>query len=222
MMQHIAIIMDGNRRWAQARGLPVWMGHRQGVKTVEMVLEYCLKHEIPYISLYTFSLENLRRSEEEKSQLFAVIDELQARVKEFIDKGIRICFVGDLQYLPSHTRNTCVLLEQETKKQTKLICQVLLCYGGQQEILRAARLCVQDNVTSDFEKEFKARLWSNESPDPNLIIRTGNVQRLSNFLLFQSAYAEIRFLECMWPDLTEQILDQTVRSAVTVAKRFGA
>lgn len=220
-MQHLAIIMDGNRRWAKSRFLPVWMGHKQGVQTVEMVMKYCLENSIPYLSLYAFSLENLGRDQTEKDQLFLVIDELKDRVKEFNDHNIQLRFVGDLNFLPKGTQETCHFLQQATEKNTQLVCNILICYGSQQEIIHAVQSCIADRVDSDYMQAFKKRLWMGKVPDPEVIIRTGNVFRLSNFLLFQAAYAEIRFLSCMWPDLTKQLLDETVKEALSVVKRFG-
>jgi len=221
MISHLALIMDGNRRWARSRGMFPWLGHRQGAKTVEMVIQYCIDHKISYVSLYTFSLENFKRSEEEISYLFALIDEAKSRVHEFIKAGVKIKFVGDRSVLPKDTQRSCDDIELATVNCQKLQCQFLLCYGSQQEILAAAQELIRlqpEHVTIDL---LKKHMWIGDIPDPELIIRTGGVKRLSNFLLFQAAYSEIEFLDCLWPDLTKDLLHETVVRAVQAKKNFG-
>lgn len=222
-MQHLALVMDGNRRWAKSKGMPAWFGHRQGSKTVEMVMKYCIDEKIPFLSLYTFSLENLQRSNEEVSYLFSMIQEMQSRIKEFIDAGVKVRFVGDLSFVPSQTRTVCEAIEQSTIDGSKLQCNFLFCYGGQQEIIAAAQKLVLQGPQTVVTKElFRSYLWSGSIPDPEVIIRTGGVQRLSNFLLFQAAYAEIRFLDCFWPDLTSELLDGTIQDCLKSQKNFGS
>lgn len=221
MIAHLALIMDGNRRWAKKQGMMAWLGHKQGAKNVEMVMQYCLDNKIAYLSLYTFSLENLKRPEQELNYLFLLIKEAQDRVDEFIKADVKIKFVGDLSLVPQETRDICLKIQDATSQCVKLICHFLFCYGGQQEILAAVQKLVQSDhkiITKDL---FKESLWSGSIPDPDIIIRTGGVRRLSNFLLFQAAYAEIRFLDCFWPDLTKKILDQTVQDCLNVQKNFG-
>lgn len=219
---HLALIMDGNRRWAKQRGMFAWLGHRQGAKTVEMVMQYCLDKNISYVSLYTLSLENLKRSEQEISYLFSLIEQVRDRVDEFIKFGIKIRFVGDLVCVPEKTRQVCIDIENATAQGSKLSCQFLFCYGGQQEIIAAAQHLVTDEQNVITKELFKQYLWSGNIPDPEIIIRTGGVQRLSNFLLFQAAYSEIRFLNCLWPDLSQELLDQTVQDCLQAQKNLGA
>lgn len=222
MINHLALIMDGNRRWAKKRSLFASLGHRQGGKSVEMALNYCLDKNISYLSLYAFSLENLKRSKEEVSYLFGLIDEARSKIDTFVSKGIKVCFIGDCSFLPEKTQKNCFEIEQATQQGDRLRCNILLCYGGQQEILSAVSLLVKKQVQSISLSVFKQHLWLGDIPDPDLIIRTGAVQRLSNFLLFQAAYAEIRFLDCLWPDLTEELLHATVLDAVHAQKNIGA
>lgn len=222
-MQHLALVMDGNRRWAKHRAMPAWFGHRQGAKTVEMVMKYCIDQKISFLSLYTFSLENLQRSNEEVSYLFSMIQEMKTRIKEFIDAGVKVRFVGDLSFAPLQTRSVCEMIEQSTIDGNKLQCNFLFCYGGQQEIIAAAqKLVLQGQQTMVTKELFQSCLWSGSIPDPDVIIRTGGVQRLSNFLLFQAAYAEIRFLNCFWPDLTVELLDETIQHCLKAQKNLGA
>lgn len=222
MISHLALIMDGNRRWAKQNSLFAWQGHRQGSKTVEMVLEYCLEKKISYLSLYAFSLENLQRSSDEKNHIFGLIKESASRAEEFIKNNIQVRFVGDLSLLPQDVFVACNLLMKDTQKCTALICNFLVCYGGQQEIINAAEKLAVLATNKKITKElFKEMLWSGNIPDPDIIIRTGGVQRLSNFLLFQAAYSEIRFLNIFWPALTRDILDQTIQECLSTHKNFG-
>jgi len=230
MISHLALIMDGNRRWAKQQGLFAWQGHKQGAKNVEMVLEYCLEKKISYLSLYAFSLENLQRSSDEKNHIFDLIKQSAARSKEFIKNNVQVRFIGDLSLLPEDVRLSCDRLMQDTQECTALVCNFLVCYGGQQEIISAVEklitlknqqnvdLCVKNNLSKE---NFKKILWMGDIPDPEIIIRTGGVKRLSNFLLFQAAYSEIRFLDIFWPALTKEILDQTIQECLQANKNFG-
>lgn len=221
MISHLALIMDGNRRWAKSRGMFPWLGHRQGAKTVEMVIKYCIDQKISYVSLYTFSLENFKRSQEEISYLFALIDEAKSRIKEFVKEGVKIKFVGDRSSLPQDTRNSCDEIELATTQCQKLQCNFLLCYGSQQEIIAAVQELIRlqpKEVTIDL---LKKHMWMGDIADPELIIRTGGVKRLSNFLLFQAAYSEIEFLDCLWPDLTKELLHETIEKSILAKKNFG-
>lgn len=220
MMQHLALIMDGNRRWAKKRALMPWLGHKQGIDAVEMVVKYCLERKISYLSLYTFSLENFKRSEQEVSYLFALINQSKDRIADFVKQGVQVRFVGNRSKIPADTLTVCEEIEDATKDQTALQCNFLICYGGQQEIVQAVQKLVASG--QDVSEEiFKQALWLGDIPDPDLIIRTGGVKRLSNFLLYQGAYSEIRFLDCLWPDLTEGLLHQTVIDGIQAHKNIG-
>lgn len=221
MISHLALIMDGNRRWAKQRGMPSLLGHRQGVKAAEMIMEYCLNKKIPYLSLYTFSLENFNRTQQEISYLFKFIHDSIDRVSDFIKKDVRIRFIGDLSLLPDKTKQACTELMAKTEDCKQLTCNLLVCYGGQQEIISSVQRMMDDSVTAVDKETFKQYLWMGNVPDPEVVIRTGGVKRLSNFLLFQLAYAEIRFLDCLWPDLTHQILDETIQNCLHAQKNFG-
>lgn len=221
MISHLALIMDGNRRWAKEQGLFAWQGHRQGANTVEMVINYCLEKGILYLSLYAFSLENLQRSEQEKSYLFKLIIESNSRSTDFIKNGIKVRFVGDLSLLPEDVQQSCYQLMQETADCKKLICNFLVCYAGQQEIITCVKKIIDSGIQKIDKDTFKSYMWLGNIPDPEIIIRTGGVQRLSNFLLFQAAYSEIRFLDCFWPDLTKELLDSILQDCISTKKNFG-
>ncbi|MBV8660720.1 MAG: di-trans,poly-cis-decaprenylcistransferase [Candidatus Dependentiae bacterium] len=224
MITHLACVMDGNRRWATRQGLLPWNGHRAGMKTVETAIAFCLQHQIPYLSLYTFSLENFKRSQQERSFLFdIVVQQAEAYLPKFIEQGIKIKFVGELQLFPESVQKICARVQDQTVNGTKLQVNLLFGYGARQEIFSVAKLLAQQMLAGiEITQElFESNLWTAGTPDPDLIIRTGGVQRLSNFLLYQSAYTEIRFLETLWPDLTEAEILNSVMSAVQAQKNVG-
>lgn len=230
MIQHLACVMDGNRRWATSRGLPTLLGHKQGVTAVKTVVAFCLKQHIPYLSLYTFSLENFKRSLEEKSYLFNLIDEVVQQVaQDLVSQGVRIRFVGDRSLFPASVTTSCAAIERATAQADKLQLNILFCYGGRQEIVAsvkniahqvAAGILLPDDIT---QEHIHNNLWMPPHiPDPDLIIRTGAVHRMSNFLTFQSVYSELIFFDCMWPDMTETLFEQAVQEFQRRSRRFGA
>lgn len=221
MISHLALIMDGNRRWAKEQGMFAWQGHRKGADTIEMVIDYCIEKGISYLSLYAFSLENLQRSEQEKSYLFKLIIESNSRSADFIKNGVKVRFVGDLSLLPENVQKSCYQLMQETADCQKLVCNFLVCYGGQQEIIASVQKMIDLRIQKIDKDIFKSHLWLGNIPDPEIVIRTGGVQRLSNFLLFQVAYSEVRFLDCFWPSLTRGLLDSIVQDCIATKKNFG-
>ena len=228
MIQHLACVMDGNRRWATSRGLPTLFGHKQGVTAVRTVVTFCLQRSISYLSLYTFSLENFKRSFEEKSYLFNLIDEvLQQVAQDLVGQGVRIRFVGDRSLFPESVRASCLAIEQATVHGDKLQLNILFCYGGRQEIVSSVKKIAEQVVAGTLspdaitQEHLQNNLWMPNIPDPDLIIRTGAVHRMSNFLLFQSAYSELIFFDCMWPDMTETLFEQALQEFKTRQRRFG-
>jgi undecaprenyl diphosphate synthase len=224
MITHLACVMDGNRRWAKKQGLLPWNGHKAGTKSVQLVIEFCIKHNISYLSLYTFSLENFKRSDQERSYLFdLVVEHAQQHVAKFIEQGIAIQFSGELSLFPQAVQQVCHDVKKQTAGGTKLKINFLFGYGGQQEIVYAATECIKkiEKGAVMSQELFESCLWTSGIPNPDLVIRTGGVQRLSNFLLYQSAYAEIRFLDTLWPDITESDIFTTVMSAAQAQKNVG-
>lgn len=224
MITHLACVMDGNRRWAKQQGKLPWLGHRAGVKTVEMAIKFCLIHKISYLSLYTFSLENFKRSEQEQSYLFDIImQQAEGYVSQFIEQGIKIKFVGNLSLFPQSVQDVCYKVQEQTSTGSLLQVNFLFGYGARQEIFAAAQKLAQKIIAESVvtQEQFELCFWTKGMPDPDLILRTGGVQRLSNFLLYQAAYAEIRFLDTLWPDLTEQEILSSVLSAVQAQKNVG-
>lgn len=220
--------MDGNRRWAIKQGLLSSFGHKKGLEGVSTVVDFCLQKKIPYLSLYTFSIENLKRSVAEQHYLFEVLAyEAAQELEQFKQKNVNIRFVGDRALFPKSVKPICETLEKETKNCNGLYLIFLLCYGGRQEIVDttkriAAKIKKGDLQEADITPEvFNRFLWTTELPNPDLIIRTGGHHRLSNFLLFQGAYSELYFLDCLWPDISQQDLEAAVIFFDDCQKNFG-
>jgi undecaprenyl diphosphate synthase len=228
-IKHLCIGMDGNRRWARSRGLPDYVGHREGSKCVDGIMQYCLDRGISYLSLYVFSLENLvKRPQEEKTHLFDLFSTfLRHKLPFFLQHGIRIRVIGDRELVPLSVREACSEVERATEQQQMLVVNFLFCYGGQQEIVAATRTCVERVMCGDDDLKkldvpmFAQLLWSGDIPAPELMIRTGGVKRLSNGMLFHAAYSELFFVDTLWPDFTVQELDQLVTHYELITKNFG-
>jgi len=228
MIKHLACIMDGNRRWAKKLDKVPWYGHQEGVESVRCAIQFCLMNSISYLSLYTFSLENLNRPTPEKQILFElIVNEAEKRIDECIRDGIRIRFVGDRSQFPKSIINSCELVERATQDCSRLTVNFLFCYGGRQEILAGVKRIARKLATGELdetqlnEQEFQEYLWMGNIPEPDLIIRTGGFKRLSNFLLYQAAYSEFHFLDCLWPDLKTEHLQQAVDQFITCKRNFG-
>ena len=228
-MQHLAIIMDGNRRWAKKRLLKPFVGHREGTKAIEHAIRFCVKNSIPYLSLFALSLENLQhRSQAEQNYLFRLIsDNAHSHVSDFVKEEISIRFLGDYQLFPDKVRASIQYIEDITKNLQKLRLNILFCYGARQEIIYGIKsiikkiklgLLSEEEVTHSL---FERHLWTHGIPEPDLIIRTGGRKRLSNFLLYQAAYSELFFLDCLWPDLTEEHLFTALTAFQTSQRNFG-
>lgn len=227
-MQHLAIIMDGNRRWALAQGFKPWIGHEHGAQAVKKVIEFCLEKKISVLSLYAFSTENLKRSASEQEFLFSLlVREAKKNLNDFIARGIKIRFVGDESLYPPSILDTITTIHEKTKQLNVLTINILFCYGGQQEIINAVKQVVHAVQNNQLSLEqltpatFQNFLWTQNSPEPDLIIRTGGRQRLSNFLLYQAAYSEFYFLDCLWPDLTTQNLEDALDYYMKVTRNYG-
>jgi undecaprenyl diphosphate synthase len=226
MLQHLACIMDGNRRWARAHGLGA-VG-REGIDTAYRVVEWCIQKKIPYLSLFACSLENCKRSPWEMEPLFALmVDEMAKRRDELIRNRIQIRFVGDRAQFPASVRTACEQLEAATHTGNRITVQILFCYGSRQEIVQACRQVAEAAMRGEIKPEaittdiFATHLWTAGVPDPDLLIRTGKVQRLSNFLLYQAAYAELYFPAILWPDLTDETLEEALAYFNSCKRNFG-
>lgn len=227
-LQHLAIIMDGNGRWAKARGLNRSEGHRAGSENLREVTYHALEKGIPYLSVYAFSTENWKRSPAEISALSKLIPEFFEKYgHEIIEKQVKIDFAGDLNALSKKTRDICDEVASLQPDQIKMNFVICLNYGGRNEIIRAIRQMLtsedrdQLSVSLDEEK-FREYLYYPSLPDPDLIIRTAGEQRLSNFWLWQSAYSELYVTDVYWPDFSEEDLDKALESYYRRERRFGA
>ena len=228
MINHIAMVMDGNRRWAKKRGLIPMIGHSEGVNSVKSVIEFCLKKRIRYVSLYMFSIENFKRSTREKSFIFNLLMKMTRKnVAQLIKQGVRVRFVGDRSLFPDKVKMSCQQMEQETAHLDKLHLNLLFCYGGRQEIVESVKRIArkvkrgqlsEDDISEDLVKQ---NMWSGDIPDPEIIVRTGGAHRLSNFLLYQSAYSELYFLDCLWPDITMDDLEKVYEDFMQRKRNFG-
>ena len=227
-LKHLGIIMDGNRRWAKKQGFKPWLGHKKGVDPVKESISFCLEYNIAELTLYVFSLENFKRPQEELNYLFDVLAQ-EIASKEFgelMNKGVRIRFVGDRERFPAQLVPIINDVETKSATNTMLTLNLLFCYGGQQELVAAASIIANKNAgqaTKPITREdFVAALWSAHVSAVDLIVRTGGDRRLSNFLPVQSAYSELYFLNCYWPELTRAHLVEAVNSYVNSKRNFGA
>ena len=228
-MQHLALIPDGNRRWARAHKLESFYGHKKGKETVKLAIKVCLQNKIPYLSVYTFSQENIRRSAYEKSYLFSMLEDGFAEdFHLFAEQGVRLCFLGDLMLFPERTRRAMQEIQEKTKTHDRLQVNLLVGYSGRHEITEAVKSLIKeiqagqlsaDNIN---EQLVASHLFTRGIPDPDLIVRTGGAVRLSNFLLYQAAYSECMFLDCFWPELTEEQLQKCIENFYSIKRNFGA
>jgi undecaprenyl diphosphate synthase len=226
-MKHLACIMDGNRRWAKARNLPPWQGHHEGLKAAERAVEFCLHNSISVLSLYVFSVENFKRSSQELDFLFGpVLDAACQQLDAYRAQGVQVRLVGDPALFPVQVRNKQQELEY-FEGTPQLIVYLLLAYGGQQEIvavMQRVACAVQAgtlNPAAIHADTFFRYSWLGPVAPPDLIIRTGGAKRLSNFFLYQSAYSELCFLDCMWPDLQIHDLTVALQAFNSAQRNFG-
>ena len=222
--RHVAIIMDGNGRWAALRGWPRIKGHKAGVKAVEGILEAALAEGIGHLSLFAFSTENWKRPAPEVASLMALLRMyLRMFRSRFIAKGIRFHHIGAIEGMPMGIQQDLQELEGATAAHTGLVFHLALNYGSRLELVQAARRCMEDGLKpGDITEEIlQARLWTGEAPDVDLLIRTSGELRLSNFMLWQSAYAEFYVTETLWPDFDSQQLRDALEAYQQRERRFG-
>ncbi|MGE5616311.1 MAG: polyprenyl diphosphate synthase [Bacillota bacterium] len=221
--RHVAIIMDGNGRWAKKRFLPRVAGHRRGVESVREVVKACGSRGIEYLTLFAFSSENWRRPAEEVKVLMQLfLRALEQEVEKLHANGIRFKVVGDLAPFDPRIVDLVRRGEELTERNAKLTLTVAANYGGRWDILQAANRCrAEDAVAPITEERLAAHLSMSYAPEPDLFIRTGGEQRVSNFLLWQLAYTEFHFTDALWPDFNAQALDEAIASYRRRERRFG-
>ena len=225
---HVAIIADGNGRWAAARGLPRAAGHRAGAKAIEEAIAAAKECGIRYLTIYSFSTENWRRPLSEVSALMGLfVEVLQAKMVDLMAQGVRVRVIGDLDTMPPKTASAFRKAVADTAANKSLDLVVALNYGGRDEIVRASRALARDAADGLIgpdeidETAFAGRLYTAGIPDPDLLIRTSGEMRLSNFLLWQVAYSEIRVTDVLWPDFCRDDLLEAVADYQGRERRFG-
>lgn len=227
--KHVAIIMDGNRRWAKKRGLPTSMGHSEGASTLEKMADACSEFGIEYLTVYAFSKENWKRATAEVDYLMKLlakhIKDFDKRIK---NKNVRLRLVGDIEGLNSELQDGIRSIEERTKNNTGLTVNIAINYGGRAEIAYVTKKIAEEISNGDLQLEdidedtICKYLQTKDSPDPDLIIRTGGECRLSGFLLWQAAYSELYFTDVLWPDFNKDELEKAIMEYNSRKRNFGA
>jgi undecaprenyl diphosphate synthase len=220
-IKHVAIIMDGNGRWAAKRILPVSAGHKAGAEAARKTAKACVELGIKYLTLYTFSSENWNRPQEEVKNILELLNYyLSQESNQLIEQGARIKFIGDISAFEDSIKNKCKQLEENSKNNDKITISIALNYGGRQEIVNAVNAAVSSAEKQTVET-FSDLLYTANTPDPDLLIRTGGDYRISNYLLWQSAYTEFYFSKTLWPDFNKKTLVKAIKNFNKRERRFG-
>lgn len=223
--KHVAIIMDGNGRWAKQKNMPRTAGHKEGLTVAKKIVKEASRLGIKYVTLYTFSTENWKRTQDEVGFLMNLIrGHLRAEFQFYKENGIRIEHIGDLSGLPEDVQSEIIKAKQETAHFTGLTVVLAINYGGKNEIIRGINKFIQDKDKVDFLTEDNLNKYFDipDLPDVDLMIRTGGELRISNFLLWQAAYAELMFTDTLWPDYTEEEFRKNIENFAGRNRRFGA
>jgi undecaprenyl diphosphate synthase len=225
---HVAIIMDGNGRWAEARGLPRLAGHREGAVAVKSTIESAIKYGVRYLTLFSFSSENWKRPLDEINGLMGLLRRyLRSEIAELHRNGVRLRVIGERLDLASDIVNLIEDCERQTVNNTTLDLVIALSYGSRKELTNAFKIIAQKSISGDIivdeidETTISRHLESGDIPDPDLLIRTSGEKRISNFLLWQLAYAELIFVDCLWPDFSEEEFENAISEFSRRERRFG-
>ena len=226
--KHVAVIMDGNGRWANAQGLSRIAGHKRGVDSVKSLIKSCIEHEIPYLSIFAFSSENWNRPRKEVDALMELFSNaLETQTRKLNENGVQLRLIGDLSKFSSHIRKQAEKAMELTADNNKLVFSVAVNYGGRWDITNAARKLAEQVARGELQPEqiteelLDAQLSTNGLPDPDLFIRTSGEYRISNFMLWQAAYAEFYFTNTLWPDFDEQAFTEALMMYTHRDRRFG-
>lgn len=226
--RHIAIIMDGNGRWAKKRGMPRTFGHKKGAENVVKITRAMKESGVKYLTLYAFSTENWQRSKDEVDALMQLLNEyLDKELKEIMDNNVRIVFIGERYMLSDSIQAKMAFLEKESEKNTDLTLCIALSYGSRQEILFAVKKIAAKvkegsmDIRQITQDVFSEELYTKEIPDPDVLIRTSGEQRISNYLLWQSAYTELFFTNTLWPDFGKDELWDIINKFNQRERRYG-
>ena len=220
-VDHVAIIMDGNGRWALQKGKSRNYGHQCGLKVIEKIVDYSIKKKISYLTLFTFSSENWKRPKKEVNFLFKLLENyFKKNLLKVIRNGIKVKIIGNKSRLASNLRKIIKLAENKTRKNKKISVQLALNYGSKQEIINSMKI-VNKKKQKITIKNFEKNLYTSVFPDPDILIRTGGQRRLSNFLLWQIAYTEIFFVKKMWPDFNKNDFQKILNKFKKIKRNFG-
>lgn len=222
-LKHLALIMDGNGRWAEKRNLPRKVGHQEGGKAIEKVVKTCIKEGIKYLTLYCFSTENWKRPQEEVDYLMGLLSkEIVDKIPLFNEMGVRVLFLGNREKLPEKTLISIDKALYETKNNSNIIVQLALNYGGRDELIRACNKAIKQNKEYISEDLINRNLDNPFVPEPDMICRSAGEKRLSGFMLWQSNYAEIGFYDKLWPDWDEEMIKIVIDDFLSRKRKFGA
>lgn len=220
--KHVGFIMDGNGRWAKLRGKPRSFGHIKGSDNVEKVVTGCFERGVYAVTLYAFSTENRSRPKEEVDKILSLLEKfLQKYIKTLVKNEVKLVFSGDLSVLPKSLKNLAEEKTQQTENFTKNVLNIALNYGSRAEIIRACNALIKSGKSEVTEKDFENELYTKFLPEIDLIVRTGGEKRLSNFFMYQAAYAELYFTDVYWPDFKEEELDKALLWFSKRQRRFG-
>ena len=223
LLNHVAIIMDGNGRWGLKKKGSRNYGHVKGLKSVETIIKSSIEKKIPYLTLYTFSTENWKRPKKEINFLFDLIRRsIKKNLSKIIKQGIKVNIIGKKRGLPSDITKTVKLIEKKTSKNNKITLNLALNYGSKEEIINVCKKLASDKKKSINIANFQKKLYTKNIPDPDILIRTGGTKRLSNFLLWQLAYTEIFFIDKMWPDFNEKDYFKIIKKFQIIKRNFGS
>lgn len=221
-IKHIAFIMDGNGRWARKRLMPREFGHKAGAEAFERIVNYCYDIGIGAVTVYAFSTENWKRPKREVDAIFSLFsDYIDHYVEKLRNRSVRFIFIGDREPFSDNLKKRMQNVEMKTANNDKMILYVGVNYGGRSDICHAVNTLIEEGKTNITEEDISSRVYTRLSPDPDLIVRTGGEYRLSNFLIWQSAYSELYITETLWPDMKSEDVDKAVQEFMRRDRRFG-
>ena len=221
-VKHVAIIMDGNGRWGIKNKQSRNAGHQEGLNTVDLIINQCINHKIEFLTLYTFSSENWKRPKNEITFLFKLLENfLKKKINKIIEKDIKLKFIGELNKLPTELQKLIKLSEKKTFNKKTLQVIIALNYGSKIELINTVKKIKQKKITIN-EKNIDNNLYTKHLPNPDILIRTGDTHRLSNFLLWQLSYTEIFFEKKLWPDFTGNDFNKIINKFKSIKRNFGS
>ncbi len=221
-LKHVAFIMDGNGRWAKKRRLPRELGHKAGADAFERIVNYCYDIGVGAVTVYAFSTENWKRPKREVDALFMLFTEfIDHYVEKLKHRSVRLIFIGDREPFSESFRKRIENVEKKTENNDKMILYLGVNYGGRDDICHAVNSLIAEGKTNITEEDISNRIYTSLSPDPDLIVRTGGEYRISNFLIWQSAYSELYITDTLWPDMKESDVDLAIQEFMKRERRFG-